>query len=295
MQKKALVGMIFVLVALIMIALSLMMPWYMIEDEHTANGAGYTNKMEYYLDHITLSSGTSNVSIEVSYDEEGAQDQEFVKTFQTTQLFVYLGIIGCIIGMIGAALVMVGKVSHKAGAVMVLLAVILSLIAPMYLMFSLPAAFKEDYEDPEIKETIGKDFFGSTEHTEDYGFINETVKSSWGGTTGWFLGIIAMVMCIIALVLVAKAKPAAEPAPPAEPATFTIEPAPQAMTMEPEAPVTFQPEGAPIQPPPPVQPPDESQGEQFQCPQCAKIFILSTPQRPAILNCPYCGLEGLVD
>jgi DNA-directed RNA polymerase subunit RPC12/RpoP len=36
-------------------------------------------------------------------------------------------------------------------------------------------------------------------------------------------------------------------------------------------------------------------GEEFQCPECSKIFIVALEKRPLHIKCPYCGLEGIVD
>jgi DNA-directed RNA polymerase subunit RPC12/RpoP len=36
-------------------------------------------------------------------------------------------------------------------------------------------------------------------------------------------------------------------------------------------------------------------GEEFQCPECSKIFIVALEKRPLHIRCPYCGLEGIVE
>ena len=36
-------------------------------------------------------------------------------------------------------------------------------------------------------------------------------------------------------------------------------------------------------------------GEEFQCPECSKIFIVGLEKRPLHIRCPYCGLEGIVE
>lgn len=46
---------------------------------------------------------------------------------------------------------------------------------------------------------------------------------------------------------------------------------------------------------PTAQPVEISKGQEFQCPQCSKIFIVALSKRPAHIKCPYCGLEGIVD
>lgn len=53
--------------------------------------------------------------------------------------------------------------------------------------------------------------------------------------------------------------------------------------------IQFQPD-VPI-----AQPVEKPKGQEFQCPQCSKIFIVAMSKRPAHIKCPYCGLEGIVE
>ncbi len=56
-----------------------------------------------------------------------------------------------------------------------------------------------------------------------------------------------------------------------------------------EQPIQFQPDV------PTAQPVGKPKGQEFQCPQCSKIFIVALSKRPAHIKCPYCGLEGIVE
>jgi DNA-directed RNA polymerase subunit RPC12/RpoP len=42
-------------------------------------------------------------------------------------------------------------------------------------------------------------------------------------------------------------------------------------------------------------PPQKPKGQQFQCPECRRIFIVAMTKRPLHIRCPYCGLEGMID
>ncbi|UCE36648.1 MAG: hypothetical protein JSW00_14190 [Thermoplasmata archaeon] len=316
MQKKALVGMILVLVALVLVGLSLIMPWFSIEVLATENGEEESAVAEFYLDHAKeqykgkVFGVPTEVTFELSYENETFKDNKSVDIFKTTRIIVFVGLIGCILGLIGAAMVMLGKIKPWMGTILVFLAVILTLIAPIYLMTSLPPTFKEEDESGTISyypfEKMGDNFFGS-DKTENE---NVTAELTWGGSTGWFLPIIAMILCIIALIFVATSKPAAEPVfqaqPIEQPGVVTFQPESPAPLEEPMAGPVFQPESPagemvfkaePKAPPPALNiPPSlKSKGDQFQCPDCSKIFILAPGKRPAILNCPYCGLRGIVD
>jgi hypothetical protein len=308
MQKRALVGMIFVLVALIMFGISLAMPWYYWEVKISGPGGSATATVVYYLDHFEINE--LGESIEFNYEDENIEDMHFSQTFRTTQIISLMGIIGCILGLIGAAMVMLEKISSKIGALLVLIAVIFSLIAPIYLMIALPGAFKEDADEPSVSishgenitvtlgdihsKKMGTDFFGSDKNETQSMGVELTEEYTWGGSTGWFLTFFAAIICIIALFLVAMSKPT--PAP-----TFQEAPMPLDMYAQPydiqspQQQAQFYPDQeAFTQYPSPLQM-IRPQGEEFQCPSCSSIFILTFTKRPAIIRCPYCGLEGLAE
>lgn len=291
MQNRALVGTIFVFVALIMVGSSLILPWYRTEVKVSGLGNTESANIDYYLDHAYAD--LPGDSDELSYDDEEAEDYHWVQTFKTTKILAFLGLIGCFVGLIGAAMVMSEKINSKAGAIFVLLAVILSLLAPLYLMFTLPNAIEKDAETggaASFHEDMGKDFFGSGKEE----FMGISMEASWGGSTGWFLTILAAIICIIALILVAVSKPI--PA-----ATIEQLPMPLDMYSQPYDILPPQPQAGFYadedtfpQYPSPHQVP-QPQGEDFQCPNCSSVFILTLTKRPAIIRCPYCGLEGLVE
>lgn len=291
MQKKALVGTVIVLLALMMFVLSLVMPWYMYEMKMSSLGEEESMSVEYYLDHAEADFGIEKD--EKSYDDEDVKDYNFVKTFKTTQIMAFLGILGCFIGIVGAALVTSEKIKGKAGALFILIAVLLSLIAPLYLMFTLPSAFKEDTEESSgvvMEEEQTSSFFGSEEDE----ILGIKVEVSWGGSSGWFLAFFAAIISIIALILVAISRPA-----PAQEMFFTPAPMIPQPTVQPQFEGSFSPQiqGPQMQiaPAPTASIPPAAHREEFQCPECNRIFILPPARKPVIARCPYCGLEGLVE
>lgn len=296
MQKRALVGTIFILIALFMITLSLVMPWY--QWEMTVEGYGEPDSyyVDYHLDHAE-STGLG-VTVDVDYDEEPQKDFNYIQTLKTTQIIAYIGIIGCIIGLIGTVIVTMDKLSSRGGAVLVLLAVIFSLMAPLYLMIALPAAFEEDARElnsPLPSEKIETDFFGSDKYEEESLGSTVTYEITWGGSIGWFLTIFAAIIVIIAFILIIISKPAPAPISQEMPMPFDMYAQPNAMFQPQEQAQFYYEQTSAYTQAPFAEPFAEPQGEEFQCPQCNRIFILTTAKRPAILRCPYCGLEGLVE
>ena len=161
MQLKAMVGVILIAVALILIGLSLVVPWYRIEVSMSGWGTDINGESDYYLDHFE--SHAMGMSEKVSYDNATVKDSNLVKTFRTTQVLASIGIIGCVIGLISAFMVTFEKIGSKLGSFIVLVAVILSLIAPFYIMFALPTAMSDDSaddsEDSTLTSDMEKEFF----------------------------------------------------------------------------------------------------------------------------------------
>jgi len=295
MQKKALVGTLLVLIALIMIGLSLIMPWYSLKATYPDNPEYNDRYEDYYLDHYE--GGAMGLTIKVNYDKEEIKDYQFVQTFGVTQIMTFIGLIGCVLGLIGAAMVTAGKLSSKVATFFVFLAIILSLIAPLYLMFTLPSTLEEDAKEQNStlpSDKMGADFFGSDEIEEENWDETVTMEISWGGASGWFLAIFAAIICIIAIIPVALSRPARAQEMFFTPAPMMPEPSPQSQFEGTFTPQIQEPQMR-IAPAPAASIPPAAHREEFQCPECNRIFILPPARKPVIARCPYCGLEGLVE
>ncbi len=295
MQRKALVGTILMVVALIMVVMALVMPWWKIEVTASAGGTSISGDMNFHLDHYEMD--MMGMSEEQSYGDEASD-----RAFKTTQIFAYLALIGCIVGLIGAALVMMEKASSKVGAALIQLAVILCLIAPLYLMFTLPGAIKEDFGSIDVEgeeflsPKMGESFFGSDEIEIDMYGTTVTAEYNWGGSTGWFLPIIALILGIAAMILVATSQPAPAAVPPGQPMPLStyVHPGvqqpgayapqpPPSQAPPPGAPPPSLPIYLPAPPPPPQQAQYPSPPQPSACQQCG------TPFRPGTTFCENCG------
>jgi hypothetical protein len=242
--------MILVIVALILIAMSMVMPWYSLKVKASMSGVSSEMEMNWYLDRSEMTAlGETQTSSYV--DVEG--DSEALNVFKTTQLFVYLGLVGCILGLVGAILVMTEKMSNKIGAVFVCIALILVLLAPFYLMFMFPGAVKNDLDDAGgasdvLPSGMSESFFGSQEQS----ISGVSTEYSWGGGIGWIFALIAFFLILIALIMVGRSSPAPLPMAPTQPAPQqAYQPAYQPpQSQQPPAQQPYTP-----QQPPPSQPP----------------------------------------
>lgn len=186
MKNKAMIGAVLAIVALILLSLTFVTAWYSVTFE--VGDEDMTN--DFYFTE-TESDGET---------EEYEDDSDVGDTFSNTRILVVVAIIGTILGIIGALMVAMEKMSPKIGAILVLIGFIFALIAPVYLMVELPNAMEEDETGV---EGMQEDFFGSEE--TDFGDI------SWGGTTAWFMAIVAGILNIVAMGLVITTKEGPEP------------------------------------------------------------------------------------
>jgi hypothetical protein len=242
--------MILVIVALIMIVMAMVMPWYSIKAKVSASGISSEAEFNYFLDHSEMK--VLDETQTTDYDDDNIGESEALNVFKTTQIFVYLGLVGCIMGLIGAVLVMTEKMSNKIGSILVIVALILAILAPVYMMLMLPGAFNADLEDSGgasgvLPSGITESFFGSQEQSES----GVSTEYSWGGSTGWLLAFIAAIMLIVALILVGRSSP--EPLPMAP-----MQPGPQAPYQPQYSEQPYTPQGPPPQQPPSQPPTDPS-------------------------------------
>jgi hypothetical protein len=85
-----------------------------------------------------------------------------------------------------------------------LVALILSILAPIYLTITLPGSFEADNEDKEWIEddpNPATSFFGSKSYK---GQSDEDITEEWGGATGWYLSVIAFIFVLISFFFFKK-------------------------------------------------------------------------------------------
>ncbi len=202
MEKRAMTGAVMAIIAVILIGITLPLPWYNVHMKESIMGQNIEANMDFYLDHATMSSGGQ------SYSQTYNGTTNTGKTFQMTEIWDIVGLVFAIIGFIGAILLAVGKSGKGVAVSLVALGFILSLIAPIYLYAELPGAFKADahgYSIPGISGGPTESFFGSSNGV------------TWGGGIGWWLAIVGVIFMLLALIFVAIARKPQLVAPPMAP------------------------------------------------------------------------------
>jgi len=192
MKKMAMIGGILAVIALILLVVAMFaMPWYNISGE-TNDGDQYDE--DYHLDKVELKGPDDSDSTD--YDDETVdKDNKIVSAFELTEIFGYIGLVGTILGIIGAFTVGFDILPKKIGALLVIIGLVIAVIAPVYLMISLPGAFDEEggYLVSENKGP-SKSFFGSKS--------TDTMDYSWGGAMGWYMSIGSVIALLISVIFV---------------------------------------------------------------------------------------------
>ncbi len=320
MHKRPLIGTILLAIAVILMGLSLFLPWYYQQFKMSGSIVSLSYTVDFYLDHAQVSGGIVdgsgyigpndwNMSEELYYDDENASEIKYIQTFQTTQILAFVGLVGCLIGLIGATLIVIKKIGYALGALLITIAVILALIAPLYILFALTAAYKEEMDSyassDSVENKMGENFFGSQEY--EYG--GTKVRFSWGGSLGWFMALIAMILCVAALFLIifSRVKPSpisrtyarsqinyekrSFPTAHKEEGWSEYEsyesPYAQENHITPSSQLIFSPIGP--------KPAAGSPPKRFQCPECKGIVVVSIPRRPLNVTCSKCGANGIIE
>ena len=165
------------LVALILVGVTMVTPWYSISET-----TGSIERKEMF----TLFEVRSEYNDESGSDSD-TQGWDVMKTIPETAsvfnitLYLIMGaFILLILFIILLYLASTEKLAFKASGIVALGAMLLLIISPLYMMVALPAALEKD-RMPEYSES----FFGSEG------------GSDWGGDIGWFAALIAFVVTLV--------------------------------------------------------------------------------------------------
>ncbi len=196
-KKKSFIGLVFTALALILLCLSVFLPWYSVHIR--SESSGYFTEMEMnhdyyaYFDHWevrTENNGNTNEDMD-KYDDES----DIKGVFGLTRIITIIAILTTILGVVGLILLRDGKIDKKLVSVMIIAAFIFSLLAPLYLMSSLPGALEnQNVNYAGTGDEITEKFFGSDDSSSDFYEYQSDTKVKWGGDLSWFLAIAAAAL-----------------------------------------------------------------------------------------------------
>ncbi len=207
MNTKTKIGLGLTIIAVFLLIISFSMPWYTYETDNFQEHEGDIIQKDEEINRVFINQGRQ------SSNYDNVEPNNRTTTVDNTVLMSRIGLMSAIFSVffVGIAAYSDENKFSKLGAVLIVVGIIFSIIAPLYLMTSLPDALKKDRysedEDLPDHDLPAKSFFGSYENTTEeydgyYGTIEKHTDEEWGGGFGWYISIISGVLLAVALILV---------------------------------------------------------------------------------------------
>lgn len=189
MNKSTKIGTALACIAVILLIITLSMPWWTFKSK--TEFGGETQKSTHRMTPMLLPQTSSD-----------QQDTTNISTtINITTWITTIGTISSVIAvmMLGIAIGSDKSKFRKIGAALLIAGLILAVVAPVFFMVEMPNSYKKDrYEDQDLPDhdSPAKSFFGS--------YDEENSELSWRGGIGWFLSFISAAILGIGAVLALK-------------------------------------------------------------------------------------------
>lgn len=150
----------------------------------------------------------------------------------------YVLIGGFVLGLLGAILVFGGGMMGRTkwmmpGMLLIVLALLMALVAPLYVLGAGPGAFSSDTPAAERANATGpwSSFVGSCSASASCitGSSSTNGSANWGPGAGWYLGLVAFVLFLLSLIFLLRDRRAMMSAPAADSEGAMPAPTPEAM------------------------------------------------------------------
>jgi len=279
-SKMPLLIVIFAVLGLVLVGISLAMPWYSYKIEYSGGEIASGKVEQLYtfsgadskFDMTMLGQTISSTNHTAWSDMKNVDKTKGV--YQLTMVMVILALVMLILLLVGGIMLMKGPEKKMLAVIFGVLAFVFALIGPVMFMAMLPGATNDDMKDASSGITNStsdgphKSFTGSTD--------SSLGKLSWGPGIGWIMGLMGFIFALLGFILVIMVKkPAAAPMGALPMQGAPMQPPMQQPPME-QYPMQQQPMYPPPQPPqyPPGQPP------QYPPPQAPQYPPQYPPQQP---------------
>ncbi len=298
-KMKAMLPAIIIVVGVVLAGVALASNWYQESGSYsyTYGTFSVSGSFTYVVNLFGTACGTVTTSTAsttaCSSNSTGATNTHSV--FTVTLIFVVLGLV---LGVVAFVFGLLGAFSRRAPSKLMgmlpmlfaLLAAVLMLLAPVYMMVALPGAIQADQKaamsSSSGSTTIGGACPNSGPNTTFFGGCSTSQGSvSWGGSLGWYLAFGAFVLFLVGAVLFIRTRKSAE--------TATAQPQWGQPAAGPQDPAVFHPDvsggayggGAPPSTQPAAYP---AQGYAQPAP-AYPAAAPSYPAQPQGTRCPSCG------
>lgn len=219
-NKKGLVAMAMTILALVMVIIAFMMPWWTLTikipaitgTDEIAGTPELVTESLYGLQKVTVKVEAGEFSEEKSFDYdseemEGLKETGMVDVFSTVYLLTIITMITIIIALVMVIISILRKISPKIASILVLIALIFSIITPIYFMVTLPTTYNQSDDNSEEASSGSTSVIEGFMGSETFEFFGFKTSINWGPGLGWILMMLAFVFMLLALIFSVLSKP----------------------------------------------------------------------------------------
>lgn len=205
-KRDRTIAVVLLLLATLLLVASLFASWWTIEGV----GEGVTDSMSFGFPATNGGNGVSYACSggEICPSADSYSNLGFNSTGNLYSMIQYLTIGATFLGLLGALLAFGTRFrpSWTAPAILlILVALILALVAPVVLTISQPGAIQND-GGARFAGTNGTNPSNSFWGSSSSGTGNFTVTYTWGATTGWLLSLLAFLLFSVGLIVLARTR-----------------------------------------------------------------------------------------
>ena len=211
-EKKWVTGMVLCIITVILLGVTLFMPWWSMKMESKTTELSMSTKSDYGLQEAHSESempsiGSFEQTVKYSDKKDDVALDDQIKVYDTTFYIMIAALVSAIVSLVCLTLVRIKKMPAKLGVIFLTITMILTVFAPIYFAATLPNAISKDYDDMvAATEEWG---FGSGMFewkpgcTENFAGVEERepLKLTWGPSYGWFLTVAAFVLIAVCMML----------------------------------------------------------------------------------------------
>lgn len=204
MQSKF--GVVLGVIAVVLAIAAIVGPWWVVDSNASFGSVSLTGHAEF-----GLFGGTSTTKSNISSSSNTTNYADTPHVGSVFSLATILTILGLVLGiaMIAIALLPGGNPSFRRFAMVAgVLAFLVLLIAPLYVMSALPGAANQDSGGGPGATTYSG-FWG----TKSASFFGLQATITWAAGWAWYLALVAAIVFLIAGVVIVASRRPAMPAP----------------------------------------------------------------------------------
>jgi|GEM_PF-4606453 hypothetical protein len=206
-HKKRTWGAILCFVGVLLLVVSLAVPWYSIA-VNTGNGTTVTTS-EMYLEgeFVTGCTGTCPRNYPVTAAYMSSQLINVGNVFASAEAFTILALLVSLVALAGAGLAALGSLNrrsfHSVALASMLGVVVLSLVVTLGMVAYLPAAYNQDTGGNSPTPSPGTSFWSSCSgtSTSSQGACGPGISMNWGPSAGWFMLWVVVALFLISFIL----------------------------------------------------------------------------------------------